>query len=123
MVHSSYQYKEETMPNYVLLLRGGEYQGYSPEEMQKILEKYINWIGRLRSEGRHNASAELNKTGRVLRWKENRIVDAPFTETKEAVGGFFMIEAKDYDEAVSISRGCPHLEFQGEIEVREVIPH
>jgi len=111
------------MPNYVLLLRGGEYQGHSPEEMQKTLEKYMNWITRLKAEGRHNAGAELNRTGRVLRMKENHIVDAPYTETKEAVGGFFMIEAKDYEEAVSISRGCPHLEFQGEIEVREVIPH
>lgn len=111
------------MPNYVLLLRGGEYKGYSPEEMQRILEKYMSWTNRLRTEGRHGASAELNKTGHVLRLKENRIVDAPFTETKEAVGGFFLIEAKDYEEAVSISRGCPHLEFRGEIEVREVIPH
>lgn len=111
------------MASYVLLLRGGEFTGYSPEEMQKIVEKYMAWTKQLREEGRHKASEELNRNGRVLRWQQNRVVDGPFVETKEAVGGFFLIEAKDYEEAVSISRGCPHLEFKGEIEIRETIPH
>lgn len=111
------------MAGYVLLLKSGEYTGYSPEEMQKILERYIGWMNQLRSEGRYRAGEELNRTGRVLRSQGKRVVDGPFTETKEAVGGFFLIEAKDYDEAVSISRGCPHLEYGGEIEIREVIPH
>ena len=111
------------MANYMLLLKGGEYKGYSPEEMQKILEKYMAWSGKLRSEGRYKGGEELNKTGRVLRWQGNQVVDGPYTETKEAVGGFYLIEAKDYDDAVSISRGCPHLEFRGEIEIHETIPH
>jgi len=111
------------MGKYVLLLTGGDYQGHSPEEMQKILEKYVAWTNRLRSEGRYHAGEELNNTGRVLRSQGNRIVDGPFTETKEAVGGFFLIDANDYNEAVSITSGCPHLEFGGEIEIREVVPH
>jgi hypothetical protein len=111
------------MATYILLLSKGEFNAYSPEEMQNILEKYLAWSKQLRAEGRYKAGEELNRTGRVLRWQNNRVVDGPFAETKEAVGGFYMIEAKDYDEAVEISRGCPHLEFQGEIEIRETIPH
>ena len=51
-----------------------------------------------------------------------RVVDGPFAEAKEVVGGFFLIEAADYDEAVEISRSCPHLVYGQSIELREVDP-
>ena len=49
------------------------------------------------------------------------VTDGPFTETKEVVGGFFMIECKDLKEAVEIAKSCPHLK-NGFVEVRQVIP-
>ena len=42
-------------------------------------------------------------------------------EDKEIIGGFFVVDARDYDEAVSVAKGCPHLDF-GTIEVREIEP-
>jgi hypothetical protein len=120
---SSNHTRRKVMPNYILLLTKGDFTGYSPDEMKKIEEKYVGWSKKLRAEGRYKAGEELARTGRVLRREKNRVVDGPFAETKEAIGGFFMFEAKDYEEAVEIARGCPHLEFQGEIELRETIPH
>jgi len=111
------------MAQYVLLLRGGEFKQYSPQEMQKILEKYLAWMDDLRRRGLHRGGEELNNDGRILRLEKGEIVDGPFTETKEAVGGFFMFEAKNYDEAVQISKECPHFNYGGHIELREVIPH
>ena len=49
------------------------------------------------------------------------VTDGPFAEAKEIIGGFFVVDARDYDEAVSVAKGCPHLDF-GTIEVREIEP-
>jgi hypothetical protein len=111
------------MAKFVLLLKGGDFKRFSAEETQKVVEKYVGWADKLRKEGRHRAGEELNNTGAVLEARNGQIVDGPFTETKEAVGGFFMIEAKDYEEAKQIARECPHLLFNGVVEIREVIPH
>ncbi len=111
------------MAQYVLLLRGGEFKGYSSEEMQKITEQYLAWADKLRSEGRHCGGEELKNGGRLLRTQNGRIVDGPFTETKEMIGGFFMILAQDFEEAARIAEECPHFRFGGEIELREIIPH
>ena len=51
-----------------------------------------------------------------------RVVDGPYAEAKEVVGGYFLIEAADYDEAVEISKGCPHLKYGGRIELRQIDP-
>ena len=51
------------------------------------------------------------------------ISDGPFAEAKEIIGGYFVVEAKNYDEALSLAKDCPHLELGfGSIEVREIEP-
>ncbi len=52
----------------------------------------------------------------------HRATDGPFAEAKEVIGGIFTIDADSYDEAVEISKDCPHLKYGGWIEVREVEP-
>ena len=111
------------MATYMLLLKGGKFENYSPEEMQKIIERYINWSIQLREKGAHRGGEELKPTGRVLRREKNRVTDGPFTETKESVGGYYLIEARDEKDAIEISRECPHLDYEGEIELREINPH
>lgn len=49
------------------------------------------------------------------------ITDGPFTETKDVVGGYSLIEAGDFDEAVRIASGCPVVEHGGSVEVRPVM--
>jgi hypothetical protein len=50
------------------------------------------------------------------------ITDGPFAETKEALGGYYLVEAKDLDEAIGIAARIPSARW-GSIEVRPVIPH
>ena len=110
------------MSKYVLLLRDepGALADASPEEIQKIIQKYTAWRASLQS--RIIAGNKLKDgEGRVLR-KENgkpSIIDGPFAEAKEVMGGFFMLEADSYDQAVELAKTCPHMEF-GSIEVRAV---
>ncbi|MBV8139707.1 MAG: hypothetical protein JO121_29355 [Deltaproteobacteria bacterium] len=48
------------------------------------------------------------------------IVDGPYADSKEAIGGFYIIEASDINEAVEIGKGCPSLTYGGSVEIREV---
>ncbi len=102
---------------------GAKFQSFSPEEMQAALGKYFAWAESLKSQGVHKGGQKLkDEPGKVMRPGSGKpdVVDGPYLETKELVGGYFLSEAPDYDQAVTICSDCPHLEFGGKIEVREV---
>lgn len=108
--------------NFMLLLRGGIPQDdLSPERMQQQVEKYMNYIQGLR-DGEHFIAGEpLAETGKVLSGEGGcKITDGPYTESKEEVGGYFMIRARDFAEAVELSKACPILGNGGTVEVRPV---
>ena len=111
------------MPNYMLLLYDGPAnQDFSPDEMQNIIEKYRSWRDGLAKAGRLIGGEKLTDgEGRVLSRTNGqvRVLDGPFSETKEVIGGYFAITAADYDEAVTVARDCPHLEY-GTVELRQV---
>jgi hypothetical protein len=99
----------------------------SPEEMQAFVQEYVAWTEKMRAEGRLVASQRLSDVrtdpGRSLTGTGAAfaVTDKPLPETKEVVGGFYQIEARDYAEAVQIARGCPHLRGRrARIEIREV---
>ena len=108
------------MPEFMLLLTQGDYNDYSPEQMQQIVQDYIAWAGKLRERGQMKGGDELQPSGRILSSQNGKIVDGPYAETKESIGGYFLIEAKDYDEAVNISKECPGLKHGGTVEVRQI---
>ena len=97
----------------------------SPEEMQRVIEKLVAWSEGLSAQGRLVASEKLRDgSGRVLRGRGGSptVHDGPFSETKEIIGGYFIVAAADYAEAVRLTRDCPHLEYGGTIEIREIEP-
>jgi len=92
----------------------------SPEEMQKATEKYMAWGKKPFTVDSKRLAAD---TGKVMRGEQGgkpRTTDGPFSETKEVLGGYYTIEAADYDEAVKRTLDHPHLEHGGTIEVRKV---
>ena len=111
------------MPQYMLLIKGGTDSEISAEQAQKIVEQYIAWARSLRDNGQYIAGDELAPSGRIMTVQNGKIVDGPFTETKESVGGYFIVEAKDYAEAVEISKGCPTFQREGVLEIREIVDH
>lgn len=115
------------MPTYLLLARdSGDWSEIagdaSPEEIQAIVGRYIAWTEKLASSGRllHNAKLKDGE-GRLLRGRGGalRVTDGPHAESKEVIGGFWLLQADDYDEAVRLAAECPHLDF-GILELREV---
>jgi len=63
----------------------------------------------------------LERTGKVVSGAQKTVVDGPYTEAKDTVGGFSIVEARDLDQAVELSRGCPVLDGGGSVEVRAVM--
>lgn len=113
------------MPKYMLLLHDNPnaFANVSPEAMQRVVEKYIAWGKKLREAGVMRAGDKLtDEPGRVMRRKDGQVhvTDGPYSESKELLGGYYMIEADTYDKAVELARDCPQLEFGGTIEVRQV---
>lgn len=112
------------MPNYLLFLYSepDAFNETSPAEMQAIIQKYRDWRMRLQKDGVIVGGEKLQDgTGRMMRRTggETSVLDGPYTESKEIIGGFFEIQAANYDRAVEIASDCPHLEY-GTIEIREV---
>ena len=62
----------------------------------------------------------LEPVGKVVNGNKKVVMDGPFTETKDVVGGFTLIVAKDLEEAAEISKCCPILEVGGSIDVRPI---
>jgi hypothetical protein len=112
------------MAKYLLLLRGDGHglENLSPEEIQNLIGRYTAWRDNLQKTGKYVASDKLrDQGGKVLR-KENAkvvVMDGPYTETKEILGGYFAVQADSYDEAIELTRDCPHFDF-GSIEIREI---
>jgi hypothetical protein len=112
------------MPQYLLLLHE-EVPGFSemsPAEMQAITQRYITWAERIHQSGRLLARNKLRDAeGRTMKQENGQtlVFDGPYAESKEVVAGYFLISAASYDEAVALSRDCPHLDF-GTIEIREI---
>ena len=113
------------MAQYLLLLYHDAAEGAKLEAnfMQEAVAKYQAWGQRLRDKGIYLGSHKLeNEPGKVLRSTSGKVLvtDGPYSETKEWLGGYYLIEAPTYQAAVDASRDCPHLEYGGTIEVRAV---
>ncbi|MFW6088413.1 MAG: YciI family protein [Gemmatimonadota bacterium] len=101
------------------------FETMSPAEMQEIIRRYSAWTAGLARRGVLRGGEKLaDGTGRVLRGagEQMSVTDGPHTESKEVIGGFWLVEAKDFDEAVALASDCPHLEF-GPLVIREIEQH
>jgi hypothetical protein len=95
----------------------------TPEEMQQIFSRWMAWMKGLKANGDFLGSNRLQETGKVLRGPGGKAVtDGPFTEAKEIVGGYILVAADNYAEAMALARGCPGLDGEVAVEVREIEP-
>ncbi len=113
------------MAQFILLLHesGGTGSDLSPEEMQAIIGEYRAWSQKMGEAGKVLEGHKLtNDAGKVLKSGGGGIAvtDGPYSETKELIGGLFLIEAPDYAAAVEIAGTCPHAKYGSAIEVRQI---
>lgn len=113
------------MPSFMLLLyqSPSKFQNVSPEDIQKVIAKYVAWREDLVRQNKLRGGEKLaNEGGRRLRIQGDQVsvTDGPYSEATEVLGGYFTIEAANYDEAIAIARTCPHLAGNQRIEIRQI---
>jgi len=106
----------------MLLFRSDEwYEELSNDEIQKVISQNNAWIEGLIAQGKAKPGRALQRTGATVSGKNGRIIsDGPFAESKEAIGGYFLLDVNTIDEAVAIARECPGLPYGIRVEVRPV---
>ena len=112
----------QTQNEYMLLFRGTHWdKGLPPEEIQKMVGQWYAWFERLTQEGKCKAGHPLEREGKIVSGRKGRTVaDGPFAESKEAIGGYFLLQVDDLNEAVEIANQCPGLDYGIDVEVRPV---
>ena len=112
------------MAQFMLLIRGGyeAQDDLTPAEIEAAIQRYRDWANSLRERHCLIEAVKLDSSqGKRLVKKDGRIVvDGPFVETKETIGGYFTIEVDSYEAALRIAKESPIFDEGGDIEIRRI---
>ena len=107
---------------HLLLYSGSEwYRQLSLEEIQRVISQNKAWVEKLAAEGKVKGGQGLVRQGAIVSAKGARpMSDGPFAESKEAIGGFLLLDVDSFEEAVAIAQTSPSIRYGTTIEVRPV---
>ena len=112
------------MKDYLLVYRA-DYSfmpNRTPEEMAAMMKRWMDWIGSIAAQNKlTNRGNRLEASGKVVR-NDSTITNGPYAEIKESIGGYSIVKADSYEEAIELAKGCPILMVGGNVEVREISP-
>ncbi|HZJ17444.1 MAG TPA: YciI family protein [Chthoniobacteraceae bacterium] len=109
-------------PEFMLLFRNTQFeQRLSAEEMAEAMRRLNVWLERWSASGHIKSGQPLSDDGKIISGAKQRMVaDGPFAESKEAIGGYVLVQAADFDEALKIADEWPLLDYDGIVELRPV---
>jgi hypothetical protein len=117
---------EEDAMKYALLIYSDEsgMADSTPEQQQEMMDAYWAFTSDIRERGIYEGGEALNFTSTAttvqVRNGETLTTDGPFAETKEALGGFYLVDVADLDEAIAVAAKLPG-SWHGSVEVRPVV--
>lgn len=92
----------------------------TPEQMEANMQQWMAWLQNIAEQGKLTERGNrLARSGRVLR-PGDVVTNGPYIDIKEAIGGYTIIKADSYDDAIGMLKGCPILMVGGNVEVREL---
>ena len=94
----------------------------SPDKAQQNMKKWRAWFDEMAQKGQLKSVGQpLEEAGKMVAGRKGTITDGPYAETKDVIGGYSLIEARDRGEAAQIASACPIIENGGSVEVRPVM--
>lgn len=94
----------------------------TPEQQQAEMKMWMDWLGGIAAQNKLTAAGSpLTSSGKVVK-PNNVVTNGPYTEIKELIGGYSVIKANTYEDAIELAKGCPVLLNGGNVEIREVVP-
>jgi hypothetical protein len=110
--------------SFLLLFRntGAEnIQHLTDMERAQLTQRWNDWYDALAASGKVRHGQPLELTGRVVSGQGGRsVIDGPFAEAKEAIGGYFMLHVPTIEEATKIAQECPSLAYGLVVEIRPI---
>ena len=108
---------------YMLLIHDSEkgWGALSDDERRQIMADYRRFTEEIKTSGHYRAGSQLQPTSSAttvrIRNGKRLVTDGPFAETREQLGGYYLVEAKDLDEAITLAERLPSVRM-GTIEIR-----
>ena len=93
----------------------------SAQQMQENMGKWMAWIDKLAKAEKYVSGEPLQATGKIITGKNKTVTDAAFAEGKEIIGGYFIVNANDYNEAVALCDDYPDYATGGTVIIRQLI--
>ena len=111
-----------TKNEYMLLFTGSEwYNQLSPTEIKRVAEEAKAWFENLIAQGKATPGHALVRAGARVTAKTGRVTtDGPYPETKEAVGGYMILQAESLEEATAIAKSNPTIPYGTTIDIRQI---
>jgi hypothetical protein len=110
------------MKKFVLLLHGKPESAYTKEEMQIEIEMHGAWLEDLNKKNAMLGGDGLDDQSILIK-QGNTITDGPYIESKELVGGYYVLQAESMEAAIELAKGCPTHQLGGVTEIRPVMDY
>lgn len=111
------------MKEFMLIFLGPTYTELklSPEQMQERMGRWWAWQSKMEEAAILGGGHALRPEAKRISGTERTVSDGPFAESKELVGGYYIVKAKDMQDAIQIAQDYPDYDLDGSVEIREVM--
>jgi hypothetical protein len=113
----------EEKPEFLLIFRDTDLDKRLPhDQVKESMQRFNEWMERWSKRGNLKGGQPLASEGRVIAKAQERVViDGPFSESKEVVGGYIIVSADNLEEATKIAEDWPQLDYGSTVEVRPIL--
>ena len=111
------------MKQFLLLLHEDieQMNNYSPKEMEELANAHMTWANELAELGHLISGDGLQQKSILISGENAAIKDGPFLETKEIIGGYYLLQAESLEEIVKLAKKCPCHIWGGTTEIRQIM--
>ncbi len=93
----------------------------SPKEMAELANAHMNWANKLGEAGYLISGDGLQEKAVLITGKDSVVKDGPYLESKEIIGGYYLLQADDLTTIVELAKECPTHHYGGTTEIRQIM--
>ncbi len=107
----------------MMIFIGANYEelGLSPQQLQDRMGKWFAWNNKMEEQGILRGGNALHSAGRTISGPDRVVSDGPYAESKEIIGGYYIVTADNFDAVEKIAADFPDFDLGGTVEIREVM--
>lgn len=93
----------------------------APEEMKELANAHMNWAYKLAEAGHLISGDGLHGKGTLITGKDSVVKDGPYLESKEIIGGYYLLQADNLETIIELAKECPTHHYGGTTEIRPIM--